>query len=165
MADMKTFNPKGVLVSRKAKPLSLGGRRYNQGDAIEDDCISFRKRRQLYEQNVVCHPHELEALQDTQAANAAAALEDATQEEMEERADAEAEASREALRAEGKEVTETADPAVLDPEPVTEPTGEEPGEGEGDDEKSGEEGSEEPSKPVASKKPSKKKRVRKKKDS
>lgn len=60
MARTKGFNPKAVLVARKSRGLSLGGKRYEQGDAIDDDCITFRKRRQLYAQNLVCHPHELD---------------------------------------------------------------------------------------------------------
>lgn len=59
MALSKDFNPKGVLVARKVCGLALGGRRYAQGEAIADDCISMRKKQQLYKQNLVCHPHEV----------------------------------------------------------------------------------------------------------
>ncbi len=60
MARTTGFNPKAVLVARKSRGLALAGKRYEQGEAIDDDCISFRKRRQLYAQNLVCHPHELD---------------------------------------------------------------------------------------------------------
>ena len=60
MARTTGFNPKAVLVARKSRGLDLGGKHYEQGEAIDDDCISFRKRRQLYAQNHVCHPHELD---------------------------------------------------------------------------------------------------------
>jgi len=60
MARTSGFNPKAVLVARKSRGLDLGGRHYEQGEVIDDDCISFRKRRQLYAQNHVCHPHELD---------------------------------------------------------------------------------------------------------
>ena len=59
MALSKDFNPRGVLVARKSGGLALGGRQYEQGEVIPDDCISLRKSMQLYKQNHVCHPHEL----------------------------------------------------------------------------------------------------------
>lgn len=159
MAKMRDFNPRAVLVVRKASGLSLGGRRYLQGQVVGDDCVSLRKRQQLYRQNFLCYPHDLPdgAAEAAEAREAAAngeqpeglegdgtgdqLSEDGVRTNNEANADAEADASR----PEGSE--EEADDAAKS---------------EGDDEdNSGEEGSEEPSEPVASKKKAKKKRTRK----
>lgn len=60
MARLKDFNPKGVVVVRRQSGLSLGGRLYERGEAVDDDCISLRKKLQLYRQNILCHPYEIE---------------------------------------------------------------------------------------------------------
>jgi len=60
MAQLKDFNPKAVVVVRRQSGLSLGGQHYGRGEIIDDDCISVRKKLQLYRQNILCHPHEIE---------------------------------------------------------------------------------------------------------
>ena len=74
MAKMRDFNPKAVLVVRKASGMSLGGRRYLQGQPVRDDCISLRKRQQLFGQNYLCYPHDLKenAFEDAKVREAAA---------------------------------------------------------------------------------------------
>lgn len=109
MANMRDFNPKAVVVVRKASGLSLNGRRYLQGEAISDDCISLRKRMQLYKQNFLCYPHDLpeNAAADAEARENSPSVEglegdgsgnemseDGIRTNMEANADAEAEASR-----------------------------------------------------------------------
>ncbi len=99
MASTKDFNPKAPLVVRKARGMKLNGRQYNQGDPIEDDTLSMRKRQQLYSQNYLCYAYELEGKtlyvpkatdSETAAAKAAEdqAKDDAAQVEAEARADA-----------------------------------------------------------------------------
>ena len=142
MALGKDFNPKGVLVARKSGGLALGGRRYAQGEAISDDCISLRKKQQLYKQNLVCHPHEISAA----ALPAAPELtEEQKQAQAKKDADAQAVADKEAEDAKAAEAEAEAE--------------------KGDDDNSGEEGSsEEPSDPpvVVAEKTSRKKRAKKK---
>ncbi len=60
MAQLKDFNPKAVVVVRRQSGLSLGGQFYGRGDVIDDDSLSVRKKLQLYRQNILCHPHEIE---------------------------------------------------------------------------------------------------------
>lgn len=60
MAKSRDYNPKGAVVVKKARGLKIGGKSYAQGEVISDDCISLRKRMQLYKQNFICHPWEVE---------------------------------------------------------------------------------------------------------
>lgn len=132
MALGKDFNPKGVLVARKSGGLALGGRRYAQGEAISDDCISLRKKQQLYKQNLVCHPHEVSASSQPAAP----------------------ELTEEQKQAQAKKDQEAADKADAE---KAEAEAE-----KGDDENSGEEGSsEEPSAPVAAPKKKRAKKKKK----
>ena len=60
MANVKDFNPNAVLVVRGRRGLRIGGRLYQQGAAVADDCLSMRKRQQLFAQNYLCYPHDLD---------------------------------------------------------------------------------------------------------
>lgn len=60
MAQLKNYNPKALVVVRRQSGLSLGGEFYARGEVIDDDCISVRKKLQLYRQNILCHPHEVD---------------------------------------------------------------------------------------------------------
>ena len=164
MAKISDFNPNAVVVVRKRQGLKIGGRLYEQGQAVTDGCLSLRKRQQLFAQNHLCYPHELEgALEDSkqrQADNVEGLEGDGTGDQMSEdgvRTNNEAAADEAAddSRPEGYVEEEADDESEED---KSEDESED--DAEGDDDKSGEEGSEEPSKPVVA---SKKKRTRKKK--
>ena len=100
MANVKDFNPKAVLVVRKKQGLKIGGRLYEKGEPVSDDCITLRKKLQLFKQGFLCYPHDLQIAKEApskELPEGEQMSEDGVRTNDEARADAEADASRKVI--------------------------------------------------------------------